>query len=135
MQMPPTRMGNGRSIGLEERIGLKSWHFSRSNQLRVDVVCSFPVLLCALQTSALKPRAVIATTTVGGLSTEFGGRREDLANSSNFPVLNRVADPARPEFPAADLAYCTAVDQFDFAMPVERQNGLLVVTAVRPPAA
>ncbi len=37
------------------------------------------------------------------------------------------ADPARPEFPAADLDYCTQVDCFDFAMPVQRRDGLHVL--------
>lgn len=49
------------------------------------------------------------------------------------PYLQRVrlsqdgqlfADPARPEFPVSDLDYCTQVDRFDFAMLVERENGL-----------
>jgi 2-phosphosulfolactate phosphatase len=39
------------------------------------------------------------------------------------------ADPARPEYPALDLDYCTAVDRFDFALPVERVKGLLVMRA------
>ena len=56
------------------------------------------------------------------------------------PFLRRVrdslpgrifADPAYPEFPAADLELCTEVDRFDFAMLVERRNGLLVMEAVR----
>jgi 2-phosphosulfolactate phosphatase len=68
----------------------------------------------------------------------LAGKSPDLT-----PYLQRVyvstsgrlfADPAKPEFSAADLAYCTAVDRFDFAMPAERRNGLLVVTTVRPPA-
>jgi 2-phosphosulfolactate phosphatase len=37
------------------------------------------------------------------------------------------ADPTRPEFPAVDLDYCTAVDRFDFALPVERVGGRLVM--------
>lgn len=40
------------------------------------------------------------------------------------------ADPAQPEFPAADLECCAAVDRFDFAMLVERRDGLLVMEAV-----
>jgi 2-phosphosulfolactate phosphatase len=56
------------------------------------------------------------------------------------PFLQRVrdsvpgrifADPARPEFPAADLDYCTAVDRFDFAMLVERRDGLLIMAPLR----
>lgn len=56
------------------------------------------------------------------------------------PFLQRVhasfsgrlfADPARPEFPAADLACCAEVDRFDFAMPVERRDGGFVMRPVR----
>jgi 2-phosphosulfolactate phosphatase len=40
------------------------------------------------------------------------------------------ANPQRPEFPAADLDLCTAVDRFDFAMQVTRKEGLLVLRPV-----
>ena len=40
------------------------------------------------------------------------------------------ADPARPEFPAADLEHATALDRFGFAMVVERRDGLLAMRAV-----
>ena len=55
------------------------------------------------------------------------------------PYLQRVrdsvpgrifADPAQPEFPAIDLDYATNLDRFDFAMLVERRDGLLVMRAV-----
>ena len=54
------------------------------------------------------------------------------------PFLQRVrdsvpgrifADPARPEFPAIDLDYATDLDRFDFAMVVERHDGLLMMRA------
>ncbi len=54
------------------------------------------------------------------------------------PYLERVrrstagrifADPARPEFPAADLEYALRLDAFDFAMPVQRRDGALVMRA------
>lgn len=56
------------------------------------------------------------------------------------PLLQRVrdshpgrmfADPARPDFPAADLDYCTQVDRFDFAMLAAREEGLLVMRPVQ----
>ena len=40
------------------------------------------------------------------------------------------ADTAQPEYPAADLACCTELDRFDFAMLVERRDGLLVMQPV-----
>lgn len=52
------------------------------------------------------------------------------------PYLRRVresdsgrmfADPARPEFPAGDLEISCRLDLFDFALPVERSGGLLVM--------
>ena len=36
-------------------------------------------------------------------------------------------DPDHPAFPAADRALCADVDRFDFAMLVERRDGLLVM--------
>ena len=55
------------------------------------------------------------------------------------PIVRRVLDsyvarmfhdPARPEFPAADLEYCVDVDRFDFAMRVVRQDDLLVMKPI-----
>lgn len=40
------------------------------------------------------------------------------------------ADPADLVFPASDLDLCTDVDRFDFALRVERRDGLLVMEAV-----
>jgi 2-phosphosulfolactate phosphatase len=40
------------------------------------------------------------------------------------------ADPADPVFPASDLDLCTDVDRFDFALRVERRDGLLVMEAL-----
>lgn len=45
------------------------------------------------------------------------------------PSGRKFADPDQPEFPAADLEYCTTMDCFDFAMPVQRWDGLLVMRA------
>jgi 2-phosphosulfolactate phosphatase len=39
------------------------------------------------------------------------------------------ADAADPVFPASDLDLCTDVDRFDFALRVERRDGLLVMEA------
>jgi 2-phosphosulfolactate phosphatase len=50
------------------------------------------------------------------------------------PYLERVRraetsekflDPARPEFPAEDVDRCAQIDQFPFALRIERQDGLL----------
>lgn len=41
----------------------------------------------------------------------------------------RFADGADPMLPKADLDLCAAVDRFDFAMPVLREQGRLVIRA------
>jgi 2-phosphosulfolactate phosphatase len=46
------------------------------------------------------------------------------------PAAQLFIDPARPEFPETDLEYCVQVDRFDFAMCVQRRNGLLLMEAV-----
>ena len=43
------------------------------------------------------------------------------------------SDPAQPEYPAADLDACAQVDRFNFAMPVEKEDGRLVMRAVTMP--
>jgi 2-phosphosulfolactate phosphatase len=37
-----------------------------------------------------------------------------------------------PQFPYADLDYCSRIDNFDFAMPIERKDGFLIMQAVKP---
>jgi 2-phosphosulfolactate phosphatase len=44
-----------------------------------------------------------------------------------FPDL----DPARREFPLSDLDYAARIDQFDFAMPVTREDGKFIMHCVR----
>jgi 2-phosphosulfolactate phosphatase len=41
-------------------------------------------------------------------------------------------DPAQTGFPLSDLEYCTQVNKFDFAMPIRRENGKLVMRCVKP---
>jgi 2-phosphosulfolactate phosphatase len=41
-------------------------------------------------------------------------------------------DPLEPAFPLSDLEYCTQVDKFDFAMPISREDGKLVMRCVQP---
>lgn len=57
------------------------------------------------------------------------------------PFLERVRksndarvfyDPRMPQFPETDIFHCTSLDQFDFAMPVRRENGRLVMRTVKP---
>jgi 2-phosphosulfolactate phosphatase len=49
------------------------------------------------------------------------------------PAARRALDPAVPWITPADLACATAIDRFDFAMPVTRRDDLLVAHAVPAP--
>jgi 2-phosphosulfolactate phosphatase len=40
-------------------------------------------------------------------------------------------DPAQTGFPLSDLEYCTQVNKFDFAMPIARENGKLVMRCIK----
>ena len=57
------------------------------------------------------------------------------------PYLQRVRtsreaalflDSALPQFPPEDVEHCTRLDHFNFAMPVRRENGSLVMRALFP---
>jgi len=84
-----------------------------------------------------------------------GGGEEDAAcadyieallrgeNPPPAPFIRRVRDSSTarkflalgsPDFPPSDLDYCTAVDRFDFAMVVNREDDLFVLRAVVPAA-
>lgn len=41
-------------------------------------------------------------------------------------------DPAETGFPLSDLDYCTHIDRFDFAMPITREDGKLIMRAIKP---
>jgi hypothetical protein len=37
-----------------------------------------------------------------------------------------------PQFPYTDLDYCSRIDNFNFAMPIERKDGFLIMQAIKP---
>jgi len=51
-----------------------------------------------------------------------------LESRDAFPHL----DPEERAFPRSDLDYCTKIDNFDFAMPITRENGKLIMRPVNP---
>ena len=84
---------------------------------------------------------------------EDGRGDEDLACAEYFeallrgqepdpaPYIGRVyksrdalfhLNPNFPQFPRSDLDYCTKIDEFDFAMPVTKENGRPVIRAIKP---
>lgn len=63
---------------------------------------------------------------LGGAPADLEALLERVRNS---PPGRQFTDPTMPDFPPQDLAYCLAIDRFDFAMPVERQGRFLVMRA------
>jgi 2-phosphosulfolactate phosphatase len=84
---------------------------------------------------------------------DFGGGDEDLACAEYLealmegnqpdpqPFIRRVLgskdasqhfDPNKIGFPLTDLDYCTRIDNFDFAMPIVRKDGRLVMHCMKP---
>jgi 2-phosphosulfolactate phosphatase len=83
---------------------------------------------------------------------DFGGGDEDLACAEYMeallkgeqpdpqPFIQRVLtskdasqhfDPNKVGFPVSDLDYCTQIDKFDFAMPIERNDGRLIMRCIK----
>ena len=50
-----------------------------------------------------------------------------MESKDAFPHL----DPAQRDFPFSDLEYCSRIDNFDFAMPVTREDGKFILRTVR----
>ena len=77
--------------------------------------------------SRLFDRVVVAIASSPGKTPAFEPVIQRVLGSY---VARMFHDSARPEFPAADLAYCVDVDRFEFAMRVQRQDDLLVMKPV-----
>lgn len=71
--------------------------------------------------------AYLAALLAGGA----GDAAAAIRATERSPAGQRALDPAIAWISAADLACATAVDRFDFAMPVTLQDGVLVARAVR----
>jgi 2-phosphosulfolactate phosphatase len=54
---------------------------------------------------------------------------ERVWNSADAKVFH---DPQAREFPDLDIALCTRLDKFDFAMPVIKDHGRYIMRAVKP---
>jgi 2-phosphosulfolactate phosphatase len=125
---------------------------------RADVLltCS---LVCAKATARyileLAPEAVTFVITGIGVGVVGNDGEEDMAcadyvqallQGENPPtelVVQRVLDsdvarhlflnPGQPAYSPDDLPYCTAINRFDFAMRVKREDGLLVMRPTSRP--
>lgn len=69
------------------------------------------------------------------LEKQFTGTAVDAEDITRRVIASRDAlqhMEDHPQFPKSDLGLCTRINAFDFAMPITRTNGFLIMQAVRP---
>ena len=89
---------------------ITAWHADSTNPLHGDEDAA-----CADYLEAL-------------LSDDNPSPSSFLERVGNSPTGRLFQTNTRPEYPATDLPYCTQLDRFSFALPIQRQpNGLLVM--------
>ena len=137
-------------ISLIQRTGAGTQGAVRSKKAEVMLAASFVVADATVRFVSNLGASKLTFVITG----KFDGRGdEDLACAEYLegrlkgnrpdpkPLLKRVfasrdalqhLDPAETGFPLSDLDYCTQVDKFDFAMPITREAGRLVMRAVKP---
>lgn len=135
---------------LVQRTGAGTQGVVRSVNAEKMLAASFVVAgATAKYIKELAPESV--TFVVTGQS--YDGGDEDLACAEYLeellrgnlpdpvPFLDRVRNssdakvfynPEKPLFPESDIEYCVSLDKFDFAMPVTREDGKLVMRCARP---
>lgn len=134
-------------LTLIQRTGAGTQGAVRSKNAEILLATSFVVARATIDyVSRLNPDKVTLVITGGEnndediacaeyLETLFKGR-----NADPNPFIKRVydsrdaiqhLDPKQPEFPESDLDYCTRIDEFDFAMPISRENNQLIMRAVK----
>lgn len=137
-------------VSLIQRTGAGTQGAVRSQNAETMLASSF-VVASATVRFAKKFRVPEITFVITGKT--FKGGDEDLACAEYLEELmkdkqpdtksfvQRVfdsrdalqhLDPAQTGFPLSDLDYCTQIDKFDFAMPITREDGKLIMRCVKP---
>lgn len=132
---------------LVQRTGAGTQAVVRSVQARHLFAASFVVARATLRAVRQLAPEQVTFVLSGGEKNE-----EDLACAEYLqvlfeerapdpgPFIRRVFDcedarvhlnPLLTEFPESDLDFCTRIDAFDFAMPVTRENGRLIMRPAR----
>ena len=129
-----------------QRTGAGTQGAVRSKNAEIMLAASFVVAAATVKyVSRLNPDEVTLVITGGENNDEDIACAEYLEtlfkgqNGNPNPFIKRVydsrdaiqhLDPKQPEFPESDLDYCTRIDEFDFAMPISRENNQLIMRAV-----
>jgi len=143
----PTRiLGHGLSgLTLIQRTGAGTQGAVRSVKGSEMFATSFVVAGATVDQVLKLNREEITFVITGGLDNledlacaEFLEQRFKGQAVEPDPYIQRVCNSKdaqqhlgdHPQFPISDLDYCTRIDNFDFAMPVAREGGLLVMRAL-----
>ena len=114
------------------RVPLETCSEATGTVVVIDVLRAFTCAAFAFSAGAKE--IILVQETADYLESLLQGHQPDPE-----PFLRRVREsvvgrlfinPSYPELPAEDIPCCTDLDRFDFAMPVRRKNGLLVMKPV-----
>lgn len=137
---------NLNGLTLIQRTGAGTQGAVRSANAEIMLAASFVVAKASVRyVMQLNPSEVTFVITGGEtndediacaeyLEMQFKGQGVDAQSFIRRVYASQDAiqhlDPNLPEFPETDLDYCTRIDQFDFAMPISRENNRLIMRAV-----
>ena len=133
-------------ITLVQRTGAGTQGAVRAMNAEVMLATSFVVAQATMDYVLKLNPTEISFVITGGLSND-----EDVAcadylekkltgqTANNETFIKRVYASRdalehmeeHPQFPYADLDYCSQIDNFNFAMPIERKDGFLIMQAVK----
>jgi 2-phosphosulfolactate phosphatase len=68
------------------------------------------------------------------MEKQFSGQVTDVDEYIQRVVTSKDASyhlEGDPQFPRSDLDFCTRINAFDFAMPITRENGQLIMRAIK----
>jgi 2-phosphosulfolactate phosphatase len=148
----PTHISKENLSGLTliQRTGAGTQGAVRSQNAETMLACSFVVASATVRMVKKLQAAEVTFVITGQL---FRGGDEDLAcaeymqalmkgyQPDSQPFIQRVfdsrdalehLDPLQTAFPRSDLDFCTQIDKFDFAMPITREDGRLVMRCMKP---
>lgn len=132
-------------ITLIQRTGAGTQGAVRSQKADVMLASSFVVADATVRYVSTLAAAEVTFVITG---KSYSGGDEDLACAEYLeellkghlpdtkPFIQRVfesrdalqhLDPKETGFPLSDLKYCTQIDKFDFAMPITREDGRLIM--------
>ncbi|MBI2334084.1 MAG: 2-phosphosulfolactate phosphatase [Chloroflexi bacterium] len=135
------------SITLIQRTGAGTQGAIRVVNADVMLATSFVVAQATMDYALKMKPTVISFVITGGMENDedvacadflekrFIGQETDEQTFIKRVYASRDALEhleEHPQFPYSDLDYCSRIDAFNFALPIERKDGFLIMQAVKP---